>query len=53
MRLLRVLADDRCLGFIFAISERGGLGSFLIKFRLLYFTQEDLITFYVCVGLIV
>ena len=43
---LRALADDQCLGFIFAISERGG-GSCLIKSRLFYFTQEDLITFYV------
>lgn len=26
---------------------KGGVGSFLIKSLLLYFTQEDLITFYV------
>lgn len=44
---LRALADDQCLGFIFAISEGGGVGSCLIKSQLFYFTQEDLITFYV------
>lgn len=43
------LADDPCLGFIFAISDGvvGGGGAFLIKSRPSYSTQEDLITFYV------
>lgn len=50
---LRALADDQYLGFIFAINDEGAVGSFLIKSWLLYFTQEDLITFYVGACLII